>query len=116
MKDFGPRLPDGVCIFKSKIPVWEGLAMDVGIFYWHLSILRPFGIFFPFRYVLPRKIWQPCFGKDTSVGTQLDSGNSRQGRVSAFFPSSSRVARFISIQHTKTGKIYQMTIKYAQWL
>jgi hypothetical protein len=28
---------------------------DVGIFYGH------FGVFFPFWYVVPRKIWQPCF-------------------------------------------------------
>jgi hypothetical protein len=48
---------------------------DVGIFHEHLVyvfdghlvhymtiwyILWPFGIFFPFWYVVPRKIWQPC--------------------------------------------------------
>jgi hypothetical protein len=26
-----------------------------------------------------------------------------------------RVARFFLVQHTKTGKIYQMVIKYFQW-
>jgi hypothetical protein len=25
------------------------------------------------------------------------------------------VARFFFVQHTKTGKIYQMTIKYTKW-
>jgi hypothetical protein len=28
------------------------------IFYGHLVFLRSFGIFFPFRYVVPRQIWQ----------------------------------------------------------
>jgi hypothetical protein len=39
----------------------------VGLFYGHLvyfvafwSILWLFTIFFPFWYVVPRKIWQPC--------------------------------------------------------
>jgi hypothetical protein len=26
-----------------------------------------------------------------------------------------RVARFLSVQNTKTGKIYQMTLKYTKW-
>jgi hypothetical protein len=26
-----------------------------------------------------------------------------------------RVARFVLVQHTKTGKIYQITIKYTKW-
>jgi hypothetical protein len=40
---------------------------DVGIFYGHLVyfvvilyILWLFGIFLPFWYVVPRKVWQPC--------------------------------------------------------
>jgi hypothetical protein len=45
-----------------------GLAMeDVGIFNGHLVyftaiwyILWLFGVFSPFWYVVPRKIWQPC--------------------------------------------------------
>jgi hypothetical protein len=54
---------------KSKFGyILEGLAMeDVGIFLcpfgafttiWY--ILWLFGIFFPFWYVVARKIWQPC--------------------------------------------------------
>jgi hypothetical protein len=57
--------------FQTKTPnfglILEGLAMeDVSIFYGHLAyftaiwyILWPFGIFFPFWYVVQRKIWQP---------------------------------------------------------
>jgi hypothetical protein len=35
---------------------WKGI---VGVLYGHLDYLRPFGIFFPFWFVVPRKIWQP---------------------------------------------------------
>jgi hypothetical protein len=45
---------------------------DVGIFYAHLGyfvaiwyILRPFGIFFRFWHLSPRKIWQPWFSAIT---------------------------------------------------
>jgi hypothetical protein len=66
--------------FQTKNPnlgkLFEGLEMeDVGMFYGHLvyftliwSILWSFGIclgylvyFSTFWYVVPRKIWQPCF-------------------------------------------------------
>jgi hypothetical protein len=70
-------LPDGIFSDqKSQFgQILEGLALeDVGICYDHLvlfyvclvysvaiwSSLWPFGIFFPFWYVAPRKIWQPC--------------------------------------------------------
>jgi hypothetical protein len=64
--------------FKPKIPIWVnfgGLAMeDGGIFYGYYAyftafwvyfmavgyIFNQFGIFFPFWYAVPRKIWQPC--------------------------------------------------------
>jgi hypothetical protein len=64
--------------FPTKIPIWLnfGRPYVVGIFMAILSILRTygmytyltaiwcilrsFGIFFQFRYVVPRKIWQPC--------------------------------------------------------
>jgi hypothetical protein len=57
--------------FQTQIPqlgnTLEVLAMeDVGLFCGHLvyftaiwSVLCPFGIFFPFWYDAPRKIWQP---------------------------------------------------------
>jgi hypothetical protein len=39
-----------------------------GLMYFTLEFLRPFGVFyshlvqtFPFWYVVPGKIWQPCF-------------------------------------------------------
>jgi hypothetical protein len=58
---------------------------DVGIFYVHLvnfpaisHILWPFGIFstvlvhfYPFWYVVPRKIWQPCFKVKTKGQMRL---------------------------------------------
>jgi hypothetical protein len=67
-----------VCIFSNQMSkfglIMEGLAMeDVDIFYVHLVyftvilyVLWPYGIFsgyfahfFPFWYVVERKIWQP---------------------------------------------------------
>jgi hypothetical protein len=66
------------CIFKPKIPIWINFGGSYnercwyilgpfGLFQGHLvyfeavlSTLWPFGIFFPFWYVAPRKIWQPC--------------------------------------------------------
>jgi hypothetical protein len=55
-------------IFKPKIPIWINFG---GPFMAIWSILPPlgivcghlvyFGIFFPFWYVVPRKIWQPWF-------------------------------------------------------
>jgi hypothetical protein len=36
-------------------------------------------------------------------------------RKQALTMVSNRVARFFLAQHTKTGKIYQMTIKYTKW-
>jgi hypothetical protein len=67
-------LPDGTYIFRPKIQILEGLAMeDVDISYRHLVyftaigyILWTFGIFYghlvyfmDIWYVIPRKIWQP---------------------------------------------------------
>jgi hypothetical protein len=65
-------LPDG--IFSNQKSLFgylpEGLAMEVivrpfGLFYGHLVyfvaiwyVFWLFGIFFPFWYVAPRKIWQ----------------------------------------------------------
>jgi hypothetical protein len=65
-------------VFKPNTHFWsilEGLALeDAGAFYGPLVyftyghlvyfvaiwyILLPFGIFFPFWYVVPRQIWQP---------------------------------------------------------
>jgi hypothetical protein len=67
-----------MAFFKPKVPIWlnfGGSYMEhVGIFYGHFVyftaiwytlwpyvtyILWLFGIFFPFWYVSPRKIWQP---------------------------------------------------------
>jgi hypothetical protein len=75
-KIFGAGLPDGIGIFKPKIPIWvnyEGPYIQ-----WKMlavwSILLQFSVFcrifnikfmviwykfFPFWYVVPRKIWQP---------------------------------------------------------
>jgi hypothetical protein len=52
--------------------------MAIWLFYCHLVyfmaiwyILWPFGIifgdFFPFWYVVPRKIWQPCWARESFV-------------------------------------------------
>jgi hypothetical protein len=62
-------------IFKPKIPLWVNfggscnwrcwhILWPFGLFYFHLVYstyghLVYFGIFFPFWYVVPRKIWQP---------------------------------------------------------
>jgi hypothetical protein len=64
-------------VFKPKLPIWVNfigscngsccyILWPFGIFYGHLvyfvaiwCILLLFGIFFPFWYVVPRKIWQP---------------------------------------------------------
>jgi hypothetical protein len=66
-------LPDGLFSNqKSQFGyILEGL--EIGIFYGHLEydthlvylkdilyIFWSFGTFFPFWYVVPRKIWQPC--------------------------------------------------------
>jgi hypothetical protein len=75
-------------IFKPKIPIWVNfggsniqlkmleyfvaiwsILWPFGLFVAIWSILWPFGIFysylvyvfFQFWYVVPRKIWQPCF-------------------------------------------------------
>jgi hypothetical protein len=54
--------------FQTKNPIFEGLAMEgVGISYVHLVYYTAIwyicgylvGIFLPFGYVVPRKIWQP---------------------------------------------------------
>jgi hypothetical protein len=63
-------MPDGIFPFQNhslgKIVEDPGME-NVGIFYVHLdhyfmailNILWPFGTFFPFWYIVPRKIWQP---------------------------------------------------------
>jgi hypothetical protein len=60
-------------VFRPKIPVWVNLGRScnrrcwyclwpICLFYGHLVyILWSFGIFFPFWFVLPRKIWQPWY-------------------------------------------------------
>jgi hypothetical protein len=62
-----------------------GLAMkDIGLFYGHLVYFWPFGIFygylvhfmitwcfFPFWYVVPRKIWQPCSNRKETASKIL---------------------------------------------
>jgi hypothetical protein len=45
---------------------------DIGIFYGHwvnFTASWLFGIFFPFGYVVARKIWQPCFDKKNTYAT-----------------------------------------------
>jgi hypothetical protein len=37
------------------------------------------------------------------------------GGMHALFPRLFSVARFLLVQFTKTGKIYQITIKYTKW-
>jgi hypothetical protein len=77
-------LPDGFFSNQKSQFVWslEGLATeDVSIFYVHLvnfpviwHILWPFGIFphvlvhfYPFWYVVPRKIWQPWWKVENGI-------------------------------------------------
>jgi hypothetical protein len=45
------------------------------------------------------------------------AGATRRDKISLFQEKATerRVARFFSAQHTKMGKIYQMTIKYTKW-
>jgi hypothetical protein len=40
--------------------IWT-ILRPLGIFYGHLVILKSFGTFFPHWYIVPIKIWQPCF-------------------------------------------------------
>jgi hypothetical protein len=79
-----PRLPDGI-FSNQESQFWsilKGLAMeDAGIFYSHLVyftaiwyILWLFGISFPFWYVVPRQIWQPCLF-NTQIGTHNSNAN-----------------------------------------
>jgi hypothetical protein len=68
-------LPDGTRNLKPKFPVWINFGGSCnGIFYGHLVhftaiwyILWSFSIFSTFWYVVPRKIWQPCFASRTDV-------------------------------------------------
>jgi hypothetical protein len=58
-------LPDGIFSNQKSNPnlgkFWKGLAMkNVGLpIERPLSIVWPFGLFFPFWCVVSRKIWQP---------------------------------------------------------
>jgi hypothetical protein len=50
--------------FKPKIPIWVNFGVPCnerpfGLFYFHFVNLRPFGVFSPFWYAVPLKIWQP---------------------------------------------------------
>jgi hypothetical protein len=69
-------LPDGI-FSKQKYQfgqILEGLEMGtIGIFYGyldhcvfnvHLVFLSSIGIFAPFWYIVPRKIWQPCLAAE----------------------------------------------------
>jgi hypothetical protein len=53
-------------IFKSKIPIWVNLGGSCIRRCWYTYlmaiwyILWLFGLFFPFWYIVLRKIWQPC--------------------------------------------------------
>jgi hypothetical protein len=52
------------------------------------------------------------------IATGSGEGQSIQNNravAAAAFLSKTRVARFFLAQHTKTGKMYQMTIKYTKW-
>jgi hypothetical protein len=62
-------------IFKPKIPNWVNLQWNILVYFMAIwSIFQPFGILYstlvflwsfgissPFWYVVPRKIWQPCW-------------------------------------------------------
>jgi hypothetical protein len=61
-------------IFKPKILIWVNLGRPCSGRFWYFYVrfvyftakwyilwsFGTFGIFFPFWYVVPRKIWQPC--------------------------------------------------------
>jgi hypothetical protein len=92
-------------IFKTKNPnlgtffsVLQGKMLVKFMAIW--SILLPFrifcghfGIFYPFWYVAPRKIWQPWW----KLGQNNNKGVSHL---------TSRVARFFWTDYTKAGKKY----------
>jgi hypothetical protein len=107
----------------------------VGIFYGHLvsfmtirSIYGYFGIFFPFWYNVPRKIWQPRFRRPiwrhdyptNFVGSTFRVAPTKLRRKCKNLSGRRiRVARFSLVHDTQTGKNvpnedkkYQMEIKY----
>jgi hypothetical protein len=52
--------------------VWY-ILRPIGKFYGHFgTFCGPFGIFFPFWFIVPRKIWQPCL-KAVTVAGQTNS-------------------------------------------
>jgi hypothetical protein len=134
-------LPDGICIFKPKIQIWVNsggscngrqwcILGTFGQFYSHLVYVGTLWTcvptfcgnlvyFYPLWYVVPRKIWQPWL----RIGQLGMKNETRKNFDLAFlipvFLVPFRVARFFSVQHTKTGKndhiIYPNAKKYTKW-
>jgi hypothetical protein len=111
-------LPDGKCIFKPKMPLWVNFGVSCSERSW--SILWTFRLFYchwvhlngHLVYFVVILVYFLRFG----TLCQEKSGNPGRNVVVMlrFFARAiprTRVARFTLVQHTKTGKIYQMTIK-----
>jgi hypothetical protein len=107
----------------EKMPPKQGCQIYIGTTYQNWGKYTKFagknaaeaGLPDSYWYNIPKlgKIYQICRKKPPKQGCQVYIGTTYQnwGKYTKFAGKSrrSRVARFILVQHTKTGKIYQIT-------